>query len=248
MDIEIVDLPEGFRFQDLRGKQFGKLKILGYAGRKTENRAHWWIECDCGTVKVSSGKDISSGKIVSCGCVKNSGDSRRTHGLSTSPLYRRHYDIVRRCLTDKHASSHNYKGRGIDVYQPWIDDVGRFINDVENIIGPLPFEGAEIDRIDNDRGYYPDNIRWVDHRENSLNRRNSHGHSGRDGDSPTYISWENMNQIHKDNIDSSWCGENGFKNFLKDMGEKPEGAWLKRYDETLPCGPENSYWKVFNNK
>ena len=54
------------------------------------------------------------------------------------------------------------------------NNVRRMENDFEKFyedVGDIPFENAELDRIDNNKGYEPDNVRWVDHKTNSNNRR-----------------------------------------------------------------------------
>ena len=38
-------------------------------------------------------------------------------------------------------------------------------------MGDRPFDGAEIDRIDNNKGYYKDNCRWVTRKQNARNTR-----------------------------------------------------------------------------
>ena len=64
------------------------------------------------------------------------------------------------------------------------NNVRRMENDFEKFyedVGDIPFENAELDRIDNNKGYEPDNVRWVDHKTNSNNRRkykNKTGYTG----------------------------------------------------------------------
>jgi len=57
-------------------------------------------------------------------------------------------------------------GRGITVCERW-DTFANFIDDV----GHPPFLGAQIDRIDNDRGYEPGNVRWASCYEQQVNSR-----------------------------------------------------------------------------
>lgn len=49
---------------DIKGKQFGKLKVLEYAGNK-----NWLVECECGTRKLVRGANLRNGSTVSCGCL-----------------------------------------------------------------------------------------------------------------------------------------------------------------------------------
>lgn len=43
-------------------------------------------------------------------------------------------------------------------------------------------------------------------------------------------------------IAARWCGRNGFKNFLKDMGERPAGMSLDRIDGGKGYTPKNCRW------
>jgi hypothetical protein len=95
------------------------------------------------------------------------------HGLSCDPVlgavYRVWLGIKARCLNTEHPAFSDYGGRGIVICDRWRDDVHTFIADV----GPKPTPKHEIDRIDNDRGYEPGNVRWATRSENDRNRRST---------------------------------------------------------------------------
>jgi len=61
-----------------------------------------------------------------------------------------------------------YGGRGICVDPKWETFEG-FLED----IGTKPEGDLSLDRIDNDKGYYKDNVRWATRTEQSRNRRNN---------------------------------------------------------------------------
>jgi hypothetical protein len=91
------------------------------------------------------------------------------HGGSYLPEYRAWQTMRLRCLNPKNPAYHAYGGRGITIAPEWIDDFRAFFAH----IGPKPSQRHEIDRIENDRGYEPGNVRWVTRSENNRNRRST---------------------------------------------------------------------------
>lgn len=73
-----------------------------------------------------------------------------------------------RCLNERCKSFQDYGGRGITVCDEWLNDPDAF---VRWSLSHGYREGLAIDRIDNDKGYSPDNCRWVTAAENNQNRR-----------------------------------------------------------------------------
>lgn len=94
----------------------------------------------------------------------------RLHGESKTRLHNCWTEIKRRCLWSGADNFHNYGGRGITVHPPWVMDYRRFAAYVRKHIGD-PRPGMSIDRIDNERGYVPGNIRWADRVTQSSNTR-----------------------------------------------------------------------------
>lgn len=74
-----------------------------------------------------------------------------------------------RCENPKREKYKDYGARGISVCDEW-KDPNRFI---DWAMGNGYSNGLQIDRIDNNKGYSPDNCRWVTPKENSRNRRNT---------------------------------------------------------------------------
>lgn len=114
------------------------------------------------------GKYLRSGHIKSCGClrVEVTGNYSRTHGMTGTPEHRSWKHAKERCFNPDDASYENYGGRGITMCQEWAESFEAFYAH----IGPKP-KGLTLDRIDNERGYEPGNVRWATYSQQSYNRR-----------------------------------------------------------------------------
>lgn len=86
---------------------------------------------------------------------------RENHGLLDV-----YYDILKRCYNPKCKSYARYGGRGITMCDEWRNDRQSFI---DWCVSHGHSEGLQIDRIDNDKGYSPDNCRFVTPAENQHN-------------------------------------------------------------------------------
>ena len=83
------------------------------------------------------------------------------------PEYRIWQNMKRRCGSPTHKHYAFYGGRGIRVCHKWENDFGAFLADV----GRRPNPSLTLDRIDNNRGYEPGNIRWATRKQQSRNAR-----------------------------------------------------------------------------
>jgi len=85
-------------------------------------------------------------------------------------LFSTYYGIKSRCYDRLNPNYKNYGGRGIQMYPEWKYDKYKFITYVLNHLGDRPHAHI-LDRIDNDKGYEPNNIRWSPRSEQNNNKR-----------------------------------------------------------------------------
>lgn len=89
-----------------------------------------------------------------------------------SPLLKTYYSMHTRCEKTNHPSYKSYGGRGITVCDEWSGKEGLY-NFIKWGRETEWRPGLTLDRIDNDKGYSPDNCRWATQKEQIRNRRNT---------------------------------------------------------------------------
>ncbi|AIW03527.1 HNH endonuclease [Bacillus phage Moonbeam] len=154
---------------NLVGRRFGKLVVLEFAGSNGDRKSTWLCKCDCGSTKIVVGVYMTQGKTRSCGCLGVS--SRIKHGLSQERINKIYRGMVNRATNPNNAAYANYGGRGITICDDWLGEED----------GPTNFynwaktsgyaEGLTLDRENNNKGYSPDNCRWVTSKVQGNNRR-----------------------------------------------------------------------------
>ena len=64
---------------NLKGKRFCRLTVIRFAGIVNRGSA-WLCKCNCGAEKIIRARDLMSGRILSCGCLKRSRASEANKG------------------------------------------------------------------------------------------------------------------------------------------------------------------------
>lgn len=113
-------------------------------------------ECFCGNKFKGRMCDVKRNKIQSCGCYQKIKAS--THGMSNTEFYSMWQGMISRTTNHNRKDFKHYGGRGISVCKEWKDDINNFIAWANS---NKYSKGLSIDRIDNDKGYGPDNCRFV---------------------------------------------------------------------------------------
>lgn len=150
--------------KDISGKKFGKWTAIRSIGKGNKGEYLWECVCDCGTKKTVPIDALTCGRSSSCGC------SRSTHGKSKSILFHVWQSMKQRCLNNRHRQYANYGGRGITVCKEWLSNFDRF---EEWALSNGYKRGLQLDRINNNAGYSPENCRWATPMQNENNRRNN---------------------------------------------------------------------------
>jgi hypothetical protein len=96
-------------------------------------------------------------------------EKNKTHGMRYEIEYRIWVGIKNRCNNKASKDYERYGGKGITMFDAWANDFGAFIEHV----GRRPSPRHSIDRIDNTRGYEPENVRWATREQQERNKGNS---------------------------------------------------------------------------
>lgn len=147
---------------DLIGKRFSKLVAIEIDCECTKPNTHWLCLCDCGNYKSVDRSNLLRGNTKSCGCLNNP-EFIKANQL----MYNRWQGIIQRTKNPKSQYYRLYGGRGIDISDEWFNSFETFLNDMVGI----PFDGAELDRINTDGDYSKENCRWVTGQQNIWNKR-----------------------------------------------------------------------------
>lgn len=155
--------------QDLTDMKFGRLTVLSLAEKSRTGETRWVCRCDCGKETIVQANNLKSGLVKSCGCARHEKlvEMHTIHGERGTRLYNIWAKMRDRCH-DK--SNMTYGGRGITICPEWDDSYTAFRNWALN---NGYSDKLTIDRIDNDKGYFPENCRWVDAKAQARNRRSN---------------------------------------------------------------------------
>lgn len=216
-------------FKDLTGQTFGSLTVIERGPDyiwNGEKEVQWWCECnrnDCEDWKTCKqkrvlvrGHNLRSGKTKSTGC----GILHEIHGGHGTRLYSVWAQMKKRCYNPNVSEFCRYGGKKdkngnpapITICDEWKDDFAAFRNWAMSHGYDENAEKFEctIDRIDNSKGYFPDNCRFVSMKIQANNKDNNRIVEI-DGEKHTVAEWSDTKEIASSNIynrlDLGWSAE-----------------------------------------
>lgn len=146
------------------GDTYGRFTVLAIGKKPGTYKYYAICQCECGSPPKAVRIDhLRRKKTESCGCFWR--ERMVKHDNWNHPLYHRWQHMLNRCYNPKDTRYDLYHGRGITVCERW-HDLNNFIEDMYPTFKPH----LEIDRIDNDKGYYPENCHWVTRKEQQRNK------------------------------------------------------------------------------
>lgn len=100
----------------------------------------------------------------SCGCCTRGRNQK--HGLSYTRIYTCWHSMKERCFNKSRPNYRLWGGKGVKICDEWLD----FNNFMQWSLANGYNDLLQLDRIDNDGDYCPENCRWTTTRINSQNR------------------------------------------------------------------------------
>ena len=157
------------KLNDLTGMRVGNWQVLYRNGSTANKAAKWHCKCLlCGNECDVVGTSLTNGLSTKCRkCVPKTSLSKPHR---KERIYHIYTAMKQRCYNPNAKYYKDYGGRGITVCGEWKDNPDAFIEwSFANGYG----ESLTIDRIDNSKGYSPQNCRWVTANTQARNKRNS---------------------------------------------------------------------------
>lgn len=166
------------KFEDIRNMTFGSWLVLDLPPNirriKGKTYYHWKVRCGCGLekyVRTSVLKNQESTKCVNCNNRLKCFYPLKEDANVKHPLYNLWKGVKSRVYNKNSQDYINYGGRGVNMYDDWVNDFKAFSKYMEENLGDKPSKVHSLDRVNNELGYIPGNLRWATPTEQKNNQR-----------------------------------------------------------------------------
>ena len=140
------------------------IQKIGMVTMPNQNRRRRFGLFFCPACENEVERDIHHGSVCkTCGCHKHDGIIK---GKQT-PIYRVWLGMKERCYNKKATAFKHWGARGVKICDEWVND---FVAFKSWALSNGYDETLQIDRVDNDGNYNPDNCRFVTSAINCRNR------------------------------------------------------------------------------
>lgn len=185
------------RLDDITGKRYGRLTVIKRV--PSNGLTKWLCRCDCGNEIEALGNNLKRGHTISCGCYRDESrvKVKTIHGYTHTRAYGVWSKIKGRCYQKNNPSYPRYGGRGIGMCDEWRDNPEAFIKwAYENgYRDDAKYGECTVDRIDNNKGYSPDNCRIANEKTQANNRRTNR-YIEHNGESKTMAQWSDIYDLN----------------------------------------------------
>lgn len=166
---------------DMTGKRVGRLIVISRAENDKYGNARWRCKCICGKFAVVNGSALRNGHTRSCGCLQADKTAqmvrRRSFGdaFMDVPYDKRLLGIFnamkQRSYNPNNSEYRHYGGKGVMICDEWLNSFPKFHSWA---LSHGYERGLTIDRIDNSKGYMPENCRFTTKAEQNRNTTRTH--------------------------------------------------------------------------
>lgn len=200
------------KVKDITGEQINGWTVIKECGRNKGGGAMFLCQCVCGNYRVVEGRSIRAGTSKNCGCARKTKTveaSKRVtikHGGRYDRLYQVWHGMKDRCNNPNSKHYARYGGRGIKLCSEWDESYEAFKKWAQEhgYNETLAKYQCTIERLDNDKGYSPENCVWANQKTQCNNRSNNHLIEF-NGLSHTLSEWAEITGIKKDTLRRRLC-------------------------------------------
>ena len=150
------------KFQKALGEASSLIKDSHVQGK------HRYVLVDCASCSQGYWARLDNWEAGRQRCWPCAHPNKQSHGKTNTELHKRWMGIIKRINSDKPGHYRTYKGRGITMCDEWRRD---FLSFERWALENGYKKDLLLDRIDNYKGYSPENCRWVTPKQSTNNRR-----------------------------------------------------------------------------